>query len=444
MQIGMRLHSFHPSLLTTLVLTIILREPSGILNEQVSIKLTALLSEIGAHTFVKSIMTAIKERERARGLSVMVKVQALLRLHILLCTSTADQDYHLWPNKMTSRDINYDRSLEWPGVFEPKNCTLSRSTFTPTDIHIPNLRLLVSRSQILPKHFNLAVVDGYTTLHIGRDAGTDESTPRIRLREMEVSKHHATIFWDKQRKEWAVVDMGSKHGSFLARHEQSDAGSRLSAPRISSIPRVLRHLDRLTIGSTTLVAHIHTDMILCDCCTAASDARNEIDLFSVPRIALKRSRDMASLGDNERMRDPKLALKLLKKDLLNKKRGETEVDLSQDVYADRSAQRRARFPSTALDAPGAVNKAQKPAYAPVKPKFLQRIAQSPKSDLEQHALESAPAIPLTSSNMGHRLLTKQGWEPGTSLGHTPGRVEPIQVNMHVKRAGLGMQGSSTS
>ena len=76
------------------------------------------------------------------------------------------------------------------------------------------LQLRVLQTAILHKHLSLAVLDAYAETQFGRDVATPGSdTPRIRLKEMPVSKLHATVFWDKARREWAV----GRHG-FQARN----------------------------------------------------------------------------------------------------------------------------------------------------------------------------------------------------------------------------------
>ena len=299
-------------------------------------------------------------------------------------------------------------------------------------------------------------MDGYTQIQFGRDAappGTD--VPRIRLKEMEVSKLHATAYWDEVKKQWAVVDMGSKHGTFV-RPGQSFAvpsihtpgpgvssnsdprGFRLSAPRTSSMPRALKHLDELSVGSTTFIVHLHEDRLPCVACS--SKGGDEILLFYVSKAV--REQEAARKRKHEAVEAPmpssgdaKKSLTMLKRSMLSRHSAPAQERPDDSrAYMDRSARRRALHPSTP-DAPGTVARASvsAPASRPVSPPATPEPV-------------SAPPTPLPSTNVGHRLLMKQGWTPGTTLGQessepddgTTALAEPIQVSVRAGRAGLGI------
>lgn len=289
------------------------------------------------------------------------------------------------------------------------------------------LRLRVLDTSILHKHLNLAVLDAYAETQFGRDVAPPGSdTPRIRLKEMQVSKLHATVFWDKARSEWAVVDMGSKHGTFLqsARHPDAEP-VRLSPPRMASIPRPLRHLDRLIVGSTTFLCHIHEDRTPCAECT--STGQGDIPLFAVPkegdRTAEKRPPDVAGIAPAQEARDAKKALTSLKRTLLSRLNPHDQHPTPTQpptFYIDRSARRRALHPGSQFDSPG-VQSSRSNSPGPV------RLSDEPP--------------PLQEHNVGRRLLMKQGWQPGTVLGlgaEGSGLVEPLEVHASPHRAGIGM------
>jgi pSer/pThr/pTyr-binding forkhead associated (FHA) protein len=317
------------------------------------------------------------------------------------------------------------------------------------------IRFLVIRTSILSRKLKLAILDGYPELQFGRDvapAGTD--TPRIRLKEMEVSKVHATVYWDSKMREWAVVDMGSKHGTFLESpgslsdsSEPTRAGARLSPSRTASVPRKLRHFDLLTIGSTTLQVHIHEDQLPCVACSPIGG--DEIPLFPPNRIAqdsltLKRSREAAEMDtETPRPGDPKKALAMLKRTLLTRHGGDSspnttpqQSERGRSMYVDRSARRRAlqhHSHSRGLSTPKSDTQSRPPSQPSTPP-------------IETLTETSQPPAPLPVSNIGHRLLTKQGWQPGTSLGlpgslaETEGRiglVEPLWIGSTAYRVGLG-------
>jgi hypothetical protein len=308
------------------------------------------------------------------------------------------------------------------------------------------MRLVALRSRILAKGHTIAVVDAYNECQIGRDAAPPGmAMPRIRLKEMEVSKLHATIFWDTGRMEWAIVDMGSMHGTYLlssagTRSLPSDASSsskgiRLSPSRVASMPRRLCHLDLVTIGGTTFCAHIHERDPPCEGCSSSGNA--DIPLFPMPKKRTVTGVVPSPEEGRSADVDPRKALASLKRDMLSRHRQASSPEHYPDrSYVDRSARRRALYPSSHADAPGTSS----PSTIVEQPPVPTRAPSPPSPEPV-----SAPAVPLPSSNVGHMLLMKQGWEPGTSLGSlnetSPGghRIEPIGVTTSVGRAGIGMQ-----
>ncbi|KIL64479.1 hypothetical protein M378DRAFT_163258 [Amanita muscaria Koide BX008] len=354
----------------------------------------------------------------------------------------------------------YDPAYEWPG--EPSSITLeateaelcSTRALKKCKKKEPSLRLVVHRTSILPSKHRLAILDGYTELQLGRDVPlTGTNTPKVRLKEMEVSKLHATVFWDAQRLEWSVVDMGSMHGTFLKSGPSTssdDPGLRLSPPRVASVPKRLRHLDHLTLGSTTFVVHIHDDHVPCAVCSPAGG--DEIPLFHTRKKAETSSTrfptEAVGLEISSHIqqvdRDPKKALAALKHNLLfrHQQQGkQRSLSPSNGQYVDRSARRRALHPSAHSDSPG-VNSALL-----IKAPYTSRSSPDIVLELPRRSPEpsSQAPTPLPSSNVGHRLLMKQGWMPGTALGTSDltsddgrvGLVEPLEVNFSINRSGVG-------
>ncbi|KAF9236743.1 hypothetical protein BU15DRAFT_89029 [Melanogaster broomeanus] len=283
----------------------------------------------------------------------------------------------------SSGTADYDPAYEWLGDSDISSREIpERSALNPW---LP-LRLRVLQSSILHNNLNLAVLDAYGEAQFGRDvAPAGSETPRIRLKEMEVSKLHATAFWDKAQRGWAVPDADP---------------TRLSPPRVASIPRPLRHLDRLIIGSTTFLCHIHEDRIPCAECT--STGQRDIPLFAVPKDGSR------AAAKRPEARDPKKALTTLKRALLSR-----------------------------LDPHN-----QAPSSTPTGPAHLHRP--TPSSAVAE---QSQTPGPLSEGNVGRRLLMKQGWQPGTSLSSSidrggdndaSGLIEPIEVSPTPHRAGLGM------
>ena len=352
----------------------------------------------------------------------------------------------------------YDPAYAWPGddgdsssesfpVSEPQRPRSGQRTF----------RFVVIRSGVLPENQKIAVVDAYPEVQIGRDIQPEGSaTPRIRLKEMEVSKIHATAYWDGARKEWNVVDMGSKHGTFLhlgpVFSDSTDSGMRLSQPRAASIPQRLRHSDHLTVGSTIFAVHIHEDLRPCRECTVSGPKGSEIPLFPpAKRSSMKRTRADAGMDSyistplnlSAPGRDPKKALTILKRSLLTRhtvpkldsaSESTTPVEKPHD-YIDRAARRRLLHPASRPDTPG--------VSSPSLHGSCNTATQTPSSI---QSMVSQPPTSLPSSNIGHRLLLQQGWAPGNALGILPdtseGRirlVDPLEIKYTQNRAGLGMQ-----
>ncbi|KAF9266621.1 hypothetical protein L218DRAFT_896792 [Marasmius fiardii PR-910] len=354
------------------------------------------------------------------------------------------------PHSQSHRN-NHDSSYEWPwgntslADAVPQELEISANSSvpslpSPSNFHksdMPHtIRLVVSRTRSIQKSHRVALLDGYTEAQLGRDVGL-ETVPKIRLREMEVSKLHATIYWDGSWNRWGIVDMGSKHGTFLrstsgASTDHVSRGTRLSSARAASIPKRLYHLDEVTMGSTTFIVHIHADGLPCIECSP-EHAENEIPLFPSSRrrdllIASRGAQfiNPVSQSGSSGTSSSKVVLSKLKRELL------TRHELKKPgvgSYIDRSARRRTLYSSSKADAPGIEVSSTFPASSEA---------------VEPPQVLSPPTatIPLSSSNVGHMLLVKQGWTPGTSLGvANEGRVDPLDVKVRHERAGLGTQSS---
>jgi pSer/pThr/pTyr-binding forkhead associated (FHA) protein len=359
----------------------------------------------------------------------------------------------------------YDPEFEWPGDDEmpASGSNINSQTFAPS-MRKHTLRLLVQNSTVLSTKKRLAIVDGYTEVQIGRDAptaGTD--SPRLRLKELAVSKLHATIFWDADREGWAIVDMGSKHGTFVAAEgargptsttaTSAGPGARLSAPRVASVPHTLRHLDRVTFGGTTFCVHIHSSRLPCDECSASvSGSKDEIPLFDAKaqndetRPLEKRKQE--EVEEEERAsgwvpdgKNVKRALSSLKRDLLSRHGAAHSNAPHAVLYVDRSARRRALHPSTPSEMPGMPPVAHIPRRVESPTSAFSMAQPVPASAVK---MQSAAAIPISSSNIGHKLLAKQGWQPGSTLGLPDGDssgtrlLEPLTATPLPAKAGLGM------
>ena len=71
--------------------------------------------------------------------------------------------------------------------------------------------------------------------------------------------------------------------------------------------------------------------------------------------------------------------------------------------------------------------------------------ESPSTTPQSVISVATPSTPLPVTNIGHRLLLKQGWQPGTVLGvseaedgDAAGLVDPVEVVGNQGRMGIGM------
>lgn len=330
-------------------------------------------------------------------------------------------------------------------------------------------RLHAHCSDILPRTQTLAVIDDlFRQLELGRDVAPPGSeVPRLRLKEMAVSKLHGTIFWSEEHSQWEIVDMGSKHGTFV--HMSKAAmlvsetagpygGNRLSESRIASLPHPIHHLSCLSLGSTSFEVHIHADLP-CDTCIRSIDKSSVIPVSSLQKLSALQLDSVNTTGKRKRVDDTpvkfRTSLQLLKKTLLSQARTSSiECNTAPSTqYVDRSARRRALYPSTSADATGTISPALTSTLS---------LKSTPTPILKKLYTVPPEALPVVQDSIGHRLLRQQGWVPGTALGMaevpledpespletaTGARirlVEPLQVRAQTGRRGLGAASDTAS
>ncbi|KAL1413679.1 hypothetical protein Q8F55_001458 [Vanrija albida] len=285
----------------------------------------------------------------------------------------------------------------------------------PMPPHI--LRLVVKRSRALAPGA-VAVLDAREGgIQLGRDRCEAGAPARVRVREMEVSKTHAVVYWGAgagaDDDTWHVVDLGSTLGTYVAHPGERDA-TRLSEPKASSQPYPLRHLSRLTLGTTTFVAHVHADWP-CAECQMGGNVQVPLDDgadsgVSTPTAAAAEPElvalDAAQRRGNRQFKR-KLELDALRGSLLG-----DEARQQPKGYVDRSAQRRRLHPRS-----------------PPRPAERER----------EH--DAAPAPAPGPSSTARNLLARQGWSEGQGLGRDlSGRADAIVPVLRTERAGLGARG----
>lgn len=120
-------------------------------------------------------------------------------------------------------------------------------------VRVPPLRLRVlepHRSHSIPEAQTILILDLQEPVTIGRDRVFG---PSLRLKEMEVSKTHLTLFSDPVSENgpgWYLVDNASTLGTFVSSRASSgdiSATVRLSQPKQASQPVRLSHLESASL-----------------------------------------------------------------------------------------------------------------------------------------------------------------------------------------------------
>lgn len=308
----------------------------------------------------------------------------------------------------------------------------------PPDASAHLVRLVVKRSKDLEPG-GVAVFDARQGgIQIGRDRCERGAPARLRVREMEVSKTHALVYWghggdeDGEDEGWFIVDLGSTLGTYVAHRGQPDA-TRLSEAKCASKPYPLSHLSRVTVGTTTVVVHVHADwpcgecqlsgnvQISLDDGTAAgkpTTTEPESEPVQAGRLGLDAGR---TRGDRQFKR--KLEMAALRDTLLGEDTGRPSAR-GPNAYMDRSAQRRKLHPAS-----------------PPRQRDNGYGARAADRHNTSTSASSSPAPPAGPSSVSRALLAKQGWTPGQGLGRDGGgRAEAIVPVVRSERAGLGARG----
>ncbi|XP_063956228.1 angiogenic factor with G patch and FHA domains 1-like isoform X2 [Lytechinus pictus] len=252
----------------------------------------------------------------------------------------------------------------------------------------PCIRMIVVRSESM-KLGSLSIVTC-----TGGTIGREGSSHILLVPELGVSKTHAQMSYDTERRVYTITDLGSQNGTVL------NGVPLTRKSRVKSDPQPLSHKDYLTFGTTTLRIHIHRGDETCDECEPGqvqATFRHQQAMEVTPVL---------SQADKEQQRRKELR-KIKKKYLLvGADYSQREPSRGHPGYKDRAEERRVTVgsdnPYLPNDIPASVDRA------------------------------------ISDRNMGHKMLKKMGWKEGQSLGkNESGIKEPIQVFLHGKKSGLG-------
>lgn len=340
----------------------------------------------------------------------------------------------MWPSKDTAD--NADSSTPPVAAQSDSRTDEPGISFPDPSSHL--LRLVVRRSKEL-ETASVAVLDAREGgIQIGRDRCDPGATARIRVREMEVSKTHALVYWGRSGglrstakdsngdatadvEGWWIVDLGSTLGTYVAHRGERDA-TRLSDPKCSSKPYPIRHGSVITVGTTTFTSHVHDDWP-CKECQLAGNTQLPLDdgtrgkpveEDSTPPQHVGSSRVAVNAGQRrgELQLKRKMEMAALRDNLLGK--SDTRSG-PEGTYMDRSAQRRR-----------------------IRPSSPPRSSAPPERSA---AVVAAPAKPAGPSIVSQAMLAKHGWAPGQGLGRDGGgRAEAILPVLRNARVGLGGRG----
>ncbi|KAL7414647.1 hypothetical protein BDY24DRAFT_385926 [Mrakia frigida] len=324
----------------------------------------------------------------------------------------------------------------------------------------------VSKSHAIVYHTVDDAVEAEAAAYVDRDAwggGGEEVEGRA---------------WDKGKGtggKWWIVDSGSMHGTYLKKRKErekvedgggglgydgevgtkskgggkKEKGQRLSESKTASLPARLEHGDLLSVGSTIFEVHLHPNFPCTQCSSTTTSSLIPTSFAPDSSSQLSdASSSWKSILDREHgpqlpPLNPREKLKRLKEELLSKdstKRTESHSSSStsneeegerrkEREYQDRAALRREIYPDEPLPPPiTSYSKKRKPNPT--------SLSAPPKPSAAQTSYSALP-----STNVGHAMLLKKGWNPGSALGLAGeaggGRTEPLQVK---RLAGEGRKG----
>lgn len=131
-----------------------------------------------------------------------------------------------------------------------------------------------------------------------------EGSHEVLIPDINISKYHIKFTYNNDKKNYEIVDMGSRNGSILN-------GKRMSTAMKESDVFELAHGSELLLSQTKILCHIHEGNVTCNDCepgivSAKWESNNKKDLKSVSveesrKIELKRIRKKYGLETESKL-----------------------------------------------------------------------------------------------------------------------------------------------
>ncbi|KAK0161126.1 hypothetical protein PV327_009638 [Microctonus hyperodae] len=237
----------------------------------------------------------------------------------------------------------------------------------------PCMRIIVKETNLAQLKIGSLFFIAYTGGSIGR-----EGDHAVLIPDINISKHHARFQYEEQKKQYEIVDLGSRNGTILN-------GKRLSVAKQESEPYQITHGSIVQVGNTKLLCHIHSGYETCGHCEPGLIQQNSNNDENVLSIKKQHHSEL--------------------KRLKNKFGLEKNCNKIARGYRDRAQARR--------ECVGSSNH-----YAKT----------------QQSCIETS----IAKDNKGFELLSRMGWSEGQSLGKDgDGRTEPVTLMNNSSKTGLG-------
>ncbi|XP_076226464.1 angiogenic factor with G patch and FHA domains 1 isoform X2 [Nomia melanderi] len=280
----------------------------------------------------------------------------------------AKREEHLDDKELEEGECSSNDNDSNSNDITPELCTSSDSDHEEDQdlakIYPPCMRIIVRETNLSKLKIGSLFLVAYTGGSIGREGDHSVVIPDI-----NVSKHHARLLYNEEKKMYQIIDLGSRNGTFLN-------GKRLSVAKQESEFHEVSHGSIIQVGNTKLLCHIHNGNETCGHC--------EPGLIQ----------QCNSMEENKTTKKTlyKQELRRLKYKFGVEKDNVATASQLASGYQDRAQSRRQCIGS-----------------------------------LDHHAKtqQSSMDTSITKDNRGFKLLSKMGWTEGQSLGKEgDGRTEP--------------------